>query len=147
MANTRGTTPLSPAARRLGVGAGLLLAWSAVGGIVSVQLGANTWSDAWGANATLAAPWPMVIVQLVAAHLAVLTVGRWAVAGSAVLLVGAFLSAISGFFDGQFARADLSAPYVVLQAALITTAAAVVVLSAFRLRELLHRAPRPAPHR
>ncbi len=131
--------PLSPAARRLGVGAALLLAWSGVGGIVSVQLGANTWSDAWGATATLAAPWPMVLAQLTTALLAVFGRRGWAVAGSALLLAGSFLSAISGFFDGQFARGDLSGAHVALQLALIGTASAVAVLAALRLRELLGR--------
>ena len=128
---------LSRAARRLGVGAALLLAWSGVGGVVSVQLGANTWADAWSASATLAAPWPMILVQLVAAALAVFGRGRPAITGAAILLLAAFLSAISGFFDGQLAREGLSPAYVMLQIALIVTAAGVVVLAALRLRELV----------
>jgi len=130
----------TPAARRLGIGAGLLLACSGVGGVVSVQLGANTWSDAWSSTATLAAPWPMIAVQATAAVLAVVGRRPWAVAGAAVLLLGASLSAVSGFFDGQFGSAGLSPAYVGLQAALISTAAAVAVLAGLRLRELLRRA-------
>ena len=128
---------LSRAARRLGVGAALLLAWSGIGGIVSVQLGVNTWADAWSASATLAAPWPMILVQLAAAAVAVFGRGWPAITGTAVLLLAAFLSAMSGFFDGQFAREGLSPTYVALQTALITTAAGVVVLAALRLRELV----------
>ena len=88
---TSTATRRSPAARRLAVGAGALIAWSGIGGVVSIRLGTNTWADAWSSTATLAAPWPMVVAQATAATLAVRGHGRWAVAGAAVLLVGASL--------------------------------------------------------
>ncbi|WP_448624659.1 hypothetical protein [Geodermatophilus sp. URMC 64] len=133
------TAHLSPAARRLGIGAAALLAWSGVGGAVSVGLGANTWSDAWSSTATLAAPWPMIAVQGSAAVLALTGRRPWAIAGSAVLFLAAGLSAMSGFFDGQFAKAGLSPVHVGLQTALISTAAVVAVLAGLRLRELIRR--------
>jgi hypothetical protein len=138
------TTRRSPAARRLGIGAAALLAWSGVGGVVSVGLGANTWSDAWSSTATLAAPWPMIAVQGAAAVLAVTGRRPWAIGGAVVLLLGAGLSALSGFFDGQFAKAGLSPLHVGLQTALVSTAAVVAVLAGLRLRELVRQ---PAPGR
>jgi hypothetical protein len=134
------STRPSPTARRLGIGAAALLACSAVGGAVSVGLGANTWSDAWSSTATLAAPWPMIAVQGSAAVLAVTGRRPWAIGGSVVLLLGAGLSAVSGFFDGQFAKAGLSPLHVGLQTALVSTAGVVAVLAGLRLRELLRQA-------
>jgi hypothetical protein len=127
----------SAAARRLGVGAAALVGVSLLGGAVSVWTGPNTWADAWTAEATLAAPWPMVLVQGGAAALAVRGRGRPALAGSGVLLLAALLSAVSGFFDGQLARADLGAGYVAMQLGVVVVAGTTAVLAAQRLRELV----------
>ena len=140
MAAARTTAPrsrLSRPARRLGVATALLIAASVVGGAVSVQLGINTWAEAWSSAATLAAPWPMLLVQATAGLLAVAGRRPWAMAGAVVLLLGATASAISGFFDGQFAKDGLPGGYVALQSGFVLLAAATAVLSALRLAELL----------
>jgi hypothetical protein len=127
---------MSPSARRVGLGAAALVGVSLVGGVVSVVAGPNTWTDAWTAEATLAAPWPMVLVQALTGLAAARGQGRAAFVGAVVLLLAAGLSAVSGFFDGQLARADLAPAYVVMQLAVVAVASTVVVLAAARLRDL-----------
>ena len=128
---------LSRPARRLGVATALLIAASGVGGAVSVRLGMNTRAEAWSSAATLAVPWPMLLVQAPAGLLAVAGRRPRAMAGAVVLLLGATASAVSGFFDGQFAKEGLPGRYVALQSGLVLLAAATAVLSALRLSELL----------
>ena len=50
-------------ARAVGAAGAALVAASLVGGAVSVAAGTNTWATAWTSQATLAAPWPMLLVQ------------------------------------------------------------------------------------
>ena len=128
-----------PPARRpraLAVAASALVAASAVGGAVSVALGENTWSDAWTAEATLAAPWPMLLVQAASAAAAVRGGRRTALAGSVVLGLAAALTGVSGFFDGQLGKEGLGPGYVAMQLVFVVLAAAVVVLSGRRVRAL-----------
>ena len=49
-------------ARLVGVAGAALIASSLVGGAASVLAGENTWANAWSAEATLAAPWPMLLL-------------------------------------------------------------------------------------
>jgi hypothetical protein len=101
--------PSRPVHRLLVGTMGVLLATDLTGGLLEIAAGRNTVGTAWGSEATLCAPYPMILVQL----LAVLVVTRSArIAGrvAAVLLgLACFVSFLSGFFDGQLARADLDA--------------------------------------
>ena len=127
-------------ARAVGVAGAALVAASLIGGAVSVAAGVNTWSTAWTSQATLAAPWPMLLVQSCATVAAVQS-QRWpATIGSALLGLSAALSGISGFFDGQLARPDLGVGYVVAQVGYVVVAFLTVACSVARLWAL--RQPR-----
>lgn len=121
----------------VGTAGAALVASSLIGGVVSVLAGTNTWADAWTARATLAAPWPMLLVQAAATIAAVRPRRAVALGGTAVLGLTAAVAGISGFFDGQLGRSDLSAWYVVAQVGYVAVAWATVVVAAARLRGLL----------
>ena len=53
-----------PSARRLALAMGGLVVTDLVGGVLAVLSGVNTWSEAWGPAALLAAPAPMVLGQV-----------------------------------------------------------------------------------
>lgn len=132
--------------RAVGIAGAALVVASLIGGAVSVSAGVNTWSTAWSSQATLAAPWPMLLVQTGATVMAARPGRRIATIGAAVLGLSAALGGISGFFDGQLARPDLGAGYVAAQVgyvvvAWLTAAAAVyrlVAIRSARLREPQH---------
>jgi hypothetical protein len=120
-------------AQAVGVAGAALVAASLAGGVVSVAAGVNTWSTAWTSQATLAAPWPMLLVQA-GATVAAAQRRRWpALIGSTLLGVSAAVSGISGFFDGQLARPDLGAGYVVAQVGYVVVAWATVAAAGYRL--------------
>ena len=120
-------------ARAVGIAGAALVAASLVGGAVSVLAGVNAWSTAWTSQATLAAPWPMLVVQS-GATVAAVQAQRWpAVIGSALLGLSAALSGISGFFDGQLARPDLGAGYVTVQVGYVVVAGLAVSCTVGRL--------------
>jgi hypothetical protein len=120
-------------ARAVGVAGAALVAASLVGGAVSVRAGVNTWSNAWSSEATLAAPWPMVLVQACATVAAVSPRRRPAIVGAALLGLTAAVSGISGFFDGQLGRSDLGTAYVVAQVGYVIVAWCAVAAAAIRL--------------
>ena len=99
---------------------------------MSVLAGTNTWADAWSSKATLAAPWPMLLVQAASVVAAVQAPRRVARLGSGMLAVTACVAGISGFFDGQLARPDLSGWYVGAQVAYVAVAWATVVAAGLR---------------
>jgi hypothetical protein len=138
------TTQLEPSARRLSLAGAALVGCSVVGGVVSVVSGVNTWGSAWSSEATLAAPWPMVLVLGLSTVAAVGPRRRPAIAGSLVLGLSAAISALSGFFDGQLGRSDLGAGYVAVQLVYVVVAGVTAVLAAARLRQLTKSGP--APH-
>lgn len=119
-------------ARTVGVAGAALVASSVVGGVLSVLAGTNTWADAWSSKATLAAPWPMLLVQAASAVAAAQTRRRIARSGSALLALTAGVAGISGFFDGQLARPDLSGWYVGAQVAYVAVAWVTVVIAGLR---------------
>ena len=119
--------------RAVGVAGAALVAASLIGGGVSVAAGVNSWSTAWTAHATLAAPWPMLLVQSTAT-IAAVNGRRWvATVGSAVLGSTAALAGTSGFFDGQLGRSDLGPGFVSAQAGYVVIAWVTVTLSGYRL--------------
>ena len=130
------TTRHSEFAGAIGVAGVVLVGGSVLGGAASVLAGTNTWADAWTAEATLAAPWPMLLVQAAATAAAISRRRRVAIAGSAVLGLTAAVAGISGFFDGQLGRADLSTWYVVAQVGYVVVAWGTVVVAGLRLRKL-----------
>jgi len=120
-------------ARAVGIaGAGLVTA-SLVGGAMSVAAGVNSWSTAWSSRATLAAPWPMLLLQAGATVAAAWPRRRPAAIGSALLGLAAAVSGISGFFDGQLARPDLGAGYVAAQVGYVVVAWLTVAAAGYRL--------------
>jgi len=131
-------------ARTVGAAGAALVAASLVGGAVSVRVGVNAWSTAWSRRATLAAPWPMVLVQA-GATVGATSSHRWpAILGSSSLGLTAAVSGISGFFDGQLGRSDLGAGYVAAQIGYVIVACFAVAAALGRLWTLVRR-PRSAP--
>jgi hypothetical protein len=120
-------------ARAAAVAGGALVAASLVGGAVSVAAGVNRWSNAWTSEATLAAPWPMLVVQTAATVAAAQAPRRPARIGSALLVLSAAVSGISGFFDGQLARPDLGVGYVLAQVGYVVVAWLAVAAGVVRL--------------
>jgi len=128
------------------VGRPLLLATMAlividvIGGVLAVSSGVNTWGEAWGSKALLAAPLPMMAAQLVLAWLAARNVRPpVGLVAAALLAVACLVSAISGFFDDGLANEALSAGLVVWQVFLLSVTAVVGLLAVGRARQLLRR--------
>jgi hypothetical protein len=114
-----------------------------LGGGVSVATGHNGLRQAWGPDAVLAAPLPMMAAQVAFAVAADRWDDRRGDVAAALLGTACLLSAASGFFDGQLGRRDLPRPMVVLQVVLVTATAGVGLLSMARLvREGRGRAAR-----
>jgi hypothetical protein len=123
-------------------GVGGLLVIDLAGGLLSIANGLNTPVDAWGSNATLAAPIPMMAAQ---AFLAV-AAARWNDSRGAVaaglLAVACGISGVSGFFDGQFGKPGMPAALVAFQSLLVVATLAVGGLAATRLVRLVRSSRR-----
>jgi hypothetical protein len=123
-------------ARATGVAGAVLVGSSLVGGVASVLAGSNTWANAWTADATLAAPWPMLLAQTAATCAAVQRRRSVALAGSVVLGLTAAVAGISGFFDGQLGRSDLSTWQVAGQVCYVTVACGAAGVAGLRVARL-----------
>jgi len=123
--------------RPLVVSVAALLATDLVGGLLAVAAGANSWGEAWGSKALLAAPLPMIGAQLLLTWLAVRRSSGGAAVAAGLLAAACFVSVISGFLDGGLANDDLTPGLVAYQALLLLVTAAVGVLATLRLREIL----------
>jgi len=127
----------SRSGRPVFLGAVALIVIDIIGGVLAVSSGVNTWGEAWGSRALLAAPLPMMIAQLLLAWVAARNlrppVGMVA---AIVLALACLVSAISGFFDGGLANDELSGGLVAWQVFLLTATAMVGVLAILRAREL-----------
>jgi hypothetical protein len=112
--------------QRLLVATATLIAVDVIGGLLAVASDVNTWSEAWGPEALLAAPLPMMVAQLVLAWIAARNL-RPPVGLVAAILLGAacLVSVVSGFFDGGLANESLSTWLVVWQVVLLTVTAVV----------------------
>ncbi len=119
-------------ARRLVVAMGVLVIVDVIGGLLAVGADVNTWAEAWSGEALLAAPWPMIVVQVVLTWLATRKDGLLATVAAALLAVACLVSAISGFFDGGLGNDELSGGLVVFQVFLLAVTATVGVLAALR---------------
>ena len=130
-------TATSATSRPVLLGTVALIVIDIIGGVLAVSSGVNTWGEAWGSRALLAAPLPMMIAQLLLAWVAARNlrppVGMVA---AIVLALACLVSAISGFFDGGLANDELSGGLVAWQVFLLTATAMVGVLAILRAREL-----------
>ena len=114
-----------------------LIAIDIIGGVLAVSSGVNTWGEAWGSRALLAAPLPMMVAQLVLAWVAARNLRPpVGLVAAIVLALACLVSAISGFFDGALANDELSGGLVTWQVFLLTATAVVGVLAIARAREL-----------
>jgi len=118
--------------RATGVAGAALICGSLLGGVASVMAGTNTWANAWTADATLAAPWPMLLVQTAATCAAIQRRRSVARVGSVLLGVTAAVAGVSGFFDGQLGRADLSTWQVAAQTSYVVMAWGTAVVAVVR---------------
>ena len=118
-----------------------LVLMDVAGGLLAVASGVNTWGEAWGSRALLAAPVPMILAQVLLTAVAVRARHRAAAAVASGLLAAACLvSVASGFFDGGLGNDRLSGGLVVVQALLLAVTGLVGVLALLRAVRLVRRA-------
>jgi hypothetical protein len=112
--------------RNLMAAVAVLLVTDLVGGLLAVASDVNTWGEAWGGQALLAAPLPMIAVQVVLTWLAVRRGSRIA---AGLLAAACLVSVASGFFDGGLGNDELSAGLAAFQVLLLAVTGAVGVLA------------------
>ena len=117
-----------------------LVLMDVVGGLLAVASGVNTWGEAWGSRALLAAPVPMILAQVLLTAVAVRARRRAAAVASGLLAAACLVSVASGFFDGGLGNDRLSGGLVVVQALLLTVTGLVGVLALLRAVRLVRRA-------
>lgn len=138
-------TPASAlSARRLRIAMAVLLATDLTGGLLAVRAGVNTWSEAWGPEALLAAPVPMILAQVLLVWLATRGRGRVAIAAAGLLAGACLVSVVSGFFDGGLGNAELTRGLAVFQYFLLAVTTTVGVLGLARLVSLVRLGGRAA---
>jgi len=114
-----------------------LLVVDLVGGVWAALSGVNTWADAWGGHALLAAPAPMVAAQVLMTWMAVRGRRRRAAIPAGLLALACLVSVASGFFDGGLGNAALEPGMAAYQVFLLTLTGAVGVLAAVRAVQLV----------
>ena len=116
----------------------VLLVTDLVGGLLAVASDVNTWGEAWGGKALLAAP-VADDRRPGAAHLGGRPggVGRGAVVAAGLLAAACLVSVASGFFDGGLGNDKLSAGLAAYQLLLLTVTGAVGVVALVRVRGLV----------
>jgi len=107
-----------------------LLAADLAGGVIAVGAGVNTWVEAWGSAALLAAPLPMIGAQVVLTVLAVRLEGRKAAVPAGLLSAACLVSVVSGFFDGGIGHEGLTPALAAYQTFLLAVTGVVGVLAA-----------------
>lgn len=141
MTTAHGTTRLprnaraTRTSRRLVAVLTSLVATDLVGGLLAVSSGVNTWSEAWGGQALLAAPVPMILVQVVLTAVAVRRTGRSAAVAGGLLALACFVSVISGFFDGGIGNDELTPALSAYQLFLLAVTAVLGALATRRAVE------------
>lgn len=98
---------------------GAVLAADAAGGYWDIAAGRSTPADAWGSDATLCAPLPMIAFQVVAVTVAMRSRRLPGRIAAGLLGAACAVSVASGFFDGQLARGDLAPAEVGFQVLLL----------------------------
>ena len=129
------TTALS-VPRLLALAMGALLVVDLVGGVWAALSGVNTWADAWGGHALLAAPAPMIAAQVLMTWMAVRGRSRRAAIPAGLLALACLVSVASGFFDGGLGNAALEPGMAAYQVFLLTVTGVVGVLAAVRAVQL-----------
>jgi hypothetical protein len=129
------TTALS-VPRLLALAMGALLVVDLVGGVWAARSGVNTWPDAWGGHALLAAPAPMIAAQVLMTWMAVRGRRRRAAIPAGLLALACLVSVASGFFDGGLGNAALEPGMAAYQVFLLTVTGVVGVLAAVRAVQL-----------
>ena len=130
------TTALS-VPRLLALAMGALLVVDLVGGVWAALSGVNTWADAWGGHALLAAPAPMIAAQVLMTWVAVRGRRRRAAIPAGLLALACLVSVASGFFDGGLGNAALEPGMAAYQVFLLTVTGVVGVLAAVRAVQLV----------
>jgi len=130
------TTALS-VPRLLALAMGALLVVDLVGGAWAARSGVNTWPDAWGGHALLAAPAPMIAAQVLMTWMAVRGRRRRAAIPAGLLALACLVSVASGFFDGGLGNAALEPGMAAYQVFLLTVTGVVGVLAAVRAVQLV----------
>jgi hypothetical protein len=115
---------------------GVLLVVDLVGGLWAALSGVNSWGDAWGGHALLAAPLPMIAGQVVTTWLSVRGRSRRAAVPAGLLAVACLVSLASGFFDGGLGNAALEPGMAAFQVFLLTVTGTVGLLAAIRAVQL-----------
>lgn len=108
---------------------GLVLATDVVGGLLDVAAGRSDLASAWGSGATLCAPWPMIALQALTTVVVLVGGRRASRVAAGVLGAACLVSVVSGFADGQLARADLVPGEVAFQVGLLVLTATLGVLA------------------
>ncbi len=98
---------------------GAVIAADVVGGVWDIAAGRSTPAEAWGPDATLCAPWPMIVFQVMAVTVAVRSAHVPGRIAAGLLAAACAVSVASGFFDGQLARSDLGPAEVGFQVLLL----------------------------
>ena len=127
----------------LPVAVAVLVVTDLVGGLIAVATEVNSWPDAWGGHALLAAPLPMVAAQVLLTWLALRIPGRGAALPAGLLAAACLVSVVSGFFDGGLGHDSLSPALVAYQVLLLSVTGVVGVLAAARARDVI-RTVRPS---
>ena len=130
------TTALS-VPRLLALAMGALLVVDLVGGVWAARSGVNTWPDAWGGHALLAAPAPMIAAQVLMTWMAVRGRSRRAAIPAGLLALACLVSVASGFFDGGLGNAALEPGMAAYQVLLLAVTGVVGVLAAVRAVQLV----------
>jgi len=100
-----------------------------------VRTGLNTWPEAWGSEALLAAPLPMIFMQVLLAWLALRLTGRRAAIPAVLLALACLVSVASGFFDGGLTSPQLTTGTRLVQAWLLAVTG---VVGGLAVRQALH---------
>ena len=119
----------------------LLVLIDVVGGSIAIATDVNDGAEAWGPDARLAAPWQMILFQVLLMGVAISRWRRVALGGAVVLAAAALVSAISGFFDGGFAAGELTGWHIAFQTLLIAWTGLVGGLALAHVVALVRRPP------
>ena len=133
------TTTALAVPRLLALAMGALLVVDLVGGVWAALSGVNTWADAWGGHALLAAPAPMIAAQVLMTWMALRgprRLGRRAAIPAGLLALACLVSVASGFFDGGLGNAALEPGMAAYQVLLLAVTGVVGVLAAARAVQL-----------
>ena len=132
-------TTASSVPRLLALAMGALLVVDLVGGLWAALSGVNTWADAWGGHALLAAPAPMIAAQVLLTWMAVRGRRRRAAIPAGLLALACLVSVASGFFDGGLGNAALEPGMAAYQVLLLAVTGVVGMLAAVRAVQLVRR--------